>query len=63
MRQFLEDFSDLVGEGEPDSLDPLLDVLDHGDVHVPVEVREELLHRVQQVRHLAVGPLRCEHLL
>ncbi len=62
MREFLEDLSYLVGEGESDGLDPLLDILDHRDVHVPVEVREELLHRVQQVRDLAIGPLRCEHL-
>ena len=47
MCELLKNLADLVGKGESDGLHSLLDVLNHGDVHVPVKVREKLLDCIE----------------
>ena len=47
MCELLKNLADLVGKGESDRFHSLLDVLNHRNVHVPVEVREKLLYCVE----------------
>ncbi len=56
MCELLKDLANLVGKGESDGLDSLFDVLNHRNVHVPVEVREKLFYCVEQVRDFSVRP-------
>lgn len=62
MCELLKDLANLVGEGKSDGLHSLLDVLNHRDVHVAIEVRKKLLYCVQQIGHFAVRAFCCEHL-
>ena len=45
------------GESIAYDLNPVIDVLDDGDVHVLVEVGHKLLHGIQQVGCLSVRVL------
>lgn len=57
MCQLLEYLAYLIGECKSDCLNSLLNVLNHWDMHIAVEMSEELLHCVEQVRYFSVGSL------